>query len=234
MLTNWNKKCLGTIVRMYNLNFPDYFIDSWEKMIHFNNEFICDQSSYIHYTKGRVSYHELGRNGAVNEMRGDWLFMVDTDHMFAPDLLDRLLFLRQKYNSQVISGIYQYKVPPHAPVANVWQSPDKDHKGLTGIVNWPKNEPVVNIGAVGGGVLLINREVFDRIKTELNEEPFTKDYGLSEDYAFCYRCKKLDIPIHLAINVQSHHVINCPLDIRDYKYLQNGLSVKVEDGKIIV
>lgn len=219
---------------MYNLSFADYFMDSWEKMIHYNNEFLCNQDSYIYYTKGQVSYHELGRNTIVKEMRGDWLFMVDTDHMFAPDLLDRLLFLKEKNSCQVISGIYQYKFPPHAPVANVWQSPDKDHKGLVGILDWPRKENVINVGAVGGGVLLIDKSVFERIKNELNEEPFTKDYGLSEDYAFCYRCKKLDIPIHLATNVQSHHVINRPLNINDYTYLKEGKSVKIEDGKIIV
>lgn len=234
MLKNYDKKPIGTICRMFNLSFPDYFVDSWEKLIHYNNEFLTTPETYIHYTKGRVSYHELGRNNAVSEMRGDWLFMLDTDHIFAPDILDRLLFLKDKHKVQVISGIYQYKFPPHAPVANVWQYPDKEHKGLIGILDWNRKAEVLPIGAVGGGVLLVDKEVFIRIKEELGEEPFTKNYGLSEDYAFCYRCKQLDIPILLAPKVQAHHVISNPLSVDDYICYKDSKSVTTEDGKIIV
>lgn len=225
------KKAIGTVSRMYSTAPGEYFLNAWEKLILFNREFL-ENDGYIHYNKATVSYHELGRTEIVNDMRGDWILMLDTDHMFAPDLLDRMLFLMNKHNIPVLSGLYQYKKPPHGIVANVWVSSDKEDKNLTPILDWDRTQEIIQIGACGGGVLLIKREVFKKIN-EAGYSPFTKVDGLSEDYSFCYRCKQLDIPIHLAPKIQSHHVIEVPLFLEDY-VSPNGRKVKAEDGKIIV
>ncbi len=216
---------------MFSTSPGEYFLDSWEKLILFNNEFL-ENEGYIHYNKATVSYHELGRTEIVNDMRGDWILMLDTDHMFAPDLLDRMLFLMNKHNLSVLSGAYQYKKPPHGLVANLWLSESKEDKGLTPIVDWDRSKEIIQVGAVGGGVLLVKRSVLQKIN-EAGFHPFSKVDGLSEDYSFCYRCKQLDIPIHLAPKIQSHHVINVPLFLEDYQS-SSGKKVSVEDGKIIV
>lgn len=226
---NYNK-AIGTVSRMYSTAPGEYFLDSWEKLILYNREFL-ETEGYIHYNKASVSYHELGRSEIVNDMRGDWIFMLDTDHMFAPDLLDRMLFLMEKEKLEVLSGTYQYKRPPHGIVANLWTSPSKEDKGLTPILDWDRKAPLIQIGACGGGVLLVKRSVFSKIN-EAGFSPFAKVEGLSEDYSFCYRCKQLDIPVFLAPQIQSHHVINNPLFIQDYMAPGGGRHILAEDGKI--
>lgn len=167
---------------------------------------------YIH--KAPCTYHSLARNSLVEHMQGDWLFMTDTDHQFAPDMLVRLLRLSIKYNSDVISGMYCSKYPPHRIIAGIWTNDDKlAHP----VVEWNKEKEILNLpGPVGGGCMLIKRGVFDRIKNELKELPFLEYNNYSEDYAFCHRCKRLGIPIHLAINVESHHLIDHAISLEDY------------------
>jgi hypothetical protein len=167
---------------------------------------------YVDYAP--CTYHQLARNTLVKEMQGNWLFMTDTDHQFAPDLLLRLLRLSKKHGCKVLSGIYLTKYPPHSPVAGLW-TPDK--KLVYPIKDWNREKEVLELpGCVGGGCLLVYKEVFDRMTNELNELPFTEYNGLSEDYSFCHRCSRLGIPVYLAPRVESHHLIEHAVSVEDY------------------
>lgn len=224
-------KYIGSIFRMYSTAPAEFFLDSWQNMILFNNFiFRNNVGEDIYYHKGTVSYHELGRQQAVDNSYGDFLFMLDTDHVFAPDLFYRLYSMKQRYDVPVISGIYQYKNPPHGPVANLWKTTDKNDPGLIPIHDINREKDILQVGSVGGGCLLIDTSVFTRIKKELKQNPFEKIHGLSEDYSFCYRCKQLDIPVYLAPNIECHHVINHVLSIKDYKYQGDYISVEQNNG----
>ena len=188
------------------------FTDSLVELIQFSEKNLCGKDEMILYNKANVSWHEMGRNQLVEEMEGDWLLQLDTDHVFAPDMLVRLLELKKKYDYPVISGCYMYKHPPHGPVAGIWQG----DKSLSPILDWDRTQEVIPVGAVGAGALLVDRKVFAKIKRELGEAPFTITEGLSEDYSFCRRCRILGIPVGLAVNVQCHHTIRTVLDLEDY------------------
>ena len=205
-------KPIGTVGRMYCDNPPQRFVDSLVEMMQFSQMVDCEKGEYIHYAKGMASYHVLGRNVLAKEMQGDWLLQIDTDHQFAADMLHRLLVLKKKYNLPVLSVVYGYKAPPHGPVMGIWGENDR----LLPVFDYPRDVDVLPVGAVGGGGLLVDREVFNKIY-ETGEEPFDCIGGLSEDYSFCLRCKRLGIPVHVAPNVQSHHLIHHAISMNDYK-----------------
>lgn len=204
----------GTVGIMYMDCVRGKFVKSIVDMLTYSQRKLASENKYLHVTTAGCSYHQLARNNLVDTMLGDFIFMTDSDHMFAPDLLTRLIDLSYKYGAKVISGIYQTKFPPHNPVACVWTS---DGNKAYPIQDWNREKEVLQIdGAVGGGCLLIYKEVFDRIREELHEQPFTEYNGLSEDYSFCHRCKRLGIPIYLAPRVESHHLVDHALSIEDY------------------
>jgi len=216
----------GTIAPMWADNNYKSFTDCLSRLLLFSQQ----QLGALHYTTATVSYHELGRKQLVDSFLGDWVLMLDTDHAFSPDLLVRMLALKKKYNYRVLSAIYQYKHPPHGPVANLWTPEGK----LSPLINWPRDGEVLDIGACGAGCLLIDRSVLDEIKRKLKEDPFAIRLGLSEDFSFCQRCKELEIPIGLATQIECHHIIRTNLSIQDYQPdLSDVKTVNLAGGSII-
>jgi len=195
-------------------------------MMAYNNRYLCGPSEYIEEPDATVSWHEMGRNQLVEKSLGEWLLMLDTDHQFAPDILDRLLFYRKKYNLRVVSAIYQYKFPPHAPVMNLW-GPNNE---CIPIMDWDRKEDILEVGTVGAGCLLVDRSVFQEIQEHFKTAPFSIIQGLSEDYSFCRRCKDLGITVNIAPKVQCHHVIDNVLSLDDYKS-DLGEAYRVQGGK---
>jgi hypothetical protein len=221
-------KIIGSVGRMWSDVIYSQAADSITEMLQFSQMTLCRFDEMILFNKAAVSYHELGRNQLVEEMEGDWLLQVDTDHVFSPDLLVRLLAVQKKYDAPVVSAIYQYKHAPHGPVAALWTG----DKTLTPITEWNREAETLEVGAVGAGALLVRKDVFKRIKSELGEAPFQITEGLSEDYSFCRRCRKLGIPVTLATQVEAHHLIRHALSIHDYAG-EKSLAAKASGGIVV-
>lgn len=220
-------KYKATIARMYDKHPSEYFTNSWDNMLAFSRRYILKPDEDFFLTKATVSWHESGRNEIVSKARGDWTLMLDTDHMFAPDILDRLLFLKNKYNCKVIGGMYQYKFPPHNPVMNLWG----ENNSVISILDWDRNADILEVGSIGGGCLLVDNDVYQAIINKYNTMPFSIMPGLSEDYSFCLRCKEIGVKVHVAPKVQCHHVIETPLSIDDYRP-NLPMNIKAENGII--
>lgn len=196
-------KAIGTIGRMWNPHPPEQFVDSLVEMLAYSNKVLCGPDEFLHYVKSPVSWHESARQHLIEHMLGDWILMLDTDHVFAPDLLERLLRLRKKYDTQVLAAIYTNKFPPHPPVANVW---DTEGTGFHQLREWDWDAEIMEIGPCGGGGLLINKEVLNRVQAHFGG-CFNTIPGLSEDYSFFWRCREIGIKTHLALNVEVHHIL---------------------------
>ena len=196
------KRAIGTCGIMWSDMVSSQFMHSLNQMLLYSQQTLCGPDEYIHYIWAKASYHELGRSELVDNCEGDWLLSLDTDHQFQPDLLERLLHLKKREKSRVMSGIYCYKMPPYGPVANLWG----DKGQVIPLGAWDPKLEVLQVGPVGAGCLLVDKDVFTQIKCELRQAPFHIIQGLSEDYSFCKRCRDLKIPIHLAMKVECHHL----------------------------
>lgn len=215
----------GTIATMWQDTNYKTFTDDLARMTLFSSQ----RGRNLHYLSSPVSYHELGRKHIVDNFLGDWVLMLDTDHSFSPDILERMLLLQKKTNIPVLSAIYQFKAPPHSPVASVWTPDGK----LVPVLDWDREKEVMEVGVVGAGCLLVQRWVFLEIISKLREDPFGIRPGLSEDYSFCKRCKELEIPIYLALQIECHHVVRSVLSVQDYRPNIKTQSFEIESGNIV-
>lgn len=208
-----HSRALGTVGVMWGDSMPSGFVHSLGRLLTYSSSRLCGPGEFIHYAHATVSWHELGRSELVEQALGDWLLMLDTDHVFAPDLLDRLLWLRAKHRTRVLSGVYLQKFPPHRPVANMWTPGN----GIEALTTWPAGTEIMEVGPVGAGVLLVDTSVFREIGLRTGQAPFQIIQGLSEDYSFCARCRNLGIPVHLAPQVEAHHLAHRhALHVGDY------------------
>jgi hypothetical protein len=190
------------------MSLPEPFTLAWGNMLLHSQAALCLPGEYIHTERATISLHDYARTQLVQRMKGDWLLMLDTDTSFEADFAARLVATMCRFNLDVVTGIYSFKRPPHSPVLYMLNSETGMHEPVR---SWTPTDPakesdVFPIDAAGGGCLLVRRRVFDRIRTELKEEPFARDNSKGEDMSFFRRLKKLGIQPYCAWKVEMAHL----------------------------
>lgn len=203
MLTS--KYPIGTIGVMAGLPSNLWeFTWSLAECVSYTGQYLCGPEQYVHLVNTPHSFHSDARNALVKQTLGNWLLQLDTDHAFDPDLVCRLHNASIVYQAPVIAGMYLMKKPPYGPV--LWHVDDNGDKHQ--LADWDEKE-MLEIGAAGAGCLFVQRWVYDRIREELGEEPFsTSEFpGLvGEDFAFFRRLKKLGIRACVAPWIECYHL----------------------------
>jgi hypothetical protein len=93
-----------------------------------------------------------GRNAAVVQSEGDWLWFIDTDMLFAANTLERLL----AHNVDLVQTLCLRRHPPHEPIMYE-DAPDRPNTTVRGR---PGLREVTSLGAGG---TLYRRKVFESI-----------------------------------------------------------------------
>lgn len=209
-------KQIGTVAYMGGLmSLPEPFNWSWGNLLVNASETLCGPDEHIHPVKASVSLHDAARNQIVSQMRGDWLFMADTDMSFQPDALSRLVSVMTRFDLDVVTGIYSMKAPPHWPVLYLWNAETEKHEIIAG---WDRNVPIFQVDSAGAGCLLVRRRAFEKIARELKENPFDRMGNRGEDHSFFMRLKQVGIEAWCAWNVEFEHLAYVGLSpSRDFK-----------------
>ena len=221
----FGRKPIGTVAYMGGIPAVyESFCWNWGQMIQYNQEVLCNDSEYIHYDRATISDHAPARNGIVSRFYGDWLFMLDTDHTFEPDITHRMLRTMQTLNIDVLTGIYQFKKPPYSPVIYAFIDNDDDKELARPIANWDRSVPVFTVSSAGAGCLMVKRTIYDRISNELDEEPFTRIASFSEDHSFFKRLHKLGIKTYCDQRIQCNHLIMRSIELDDFEGFDGDVS----------
>lgn len=175
------------------------------------------------------------RNAAVAkflaEKDSDWLFWIDTDMGFAPDIVDELLATAHPVQRPIVGALCfaQRELTPDgmgghrcqaAPTIYDWVSAG-DRAGFMGRADYPINS-VVRCAGTGSAAVLIHRSVFERVQDAngpvwydrvLNQ---SMNQLVSEDLSFCMRAGALDIPVHVDTGVRTTHLKQVWLSEQDF------------------
>lgn len=223
-MTPFGKKPIGTIAYMGGvMAVPEPFAWSWGQMVQYNAEYLCEPNECVHYCRATISIHSAARNSIVQQFKGDWLLMLDTDHVFDPDIAARMVFKMNKYHMDVLSGIYHYKSPPYAPVLYTWA---EDGERMQILGDWERPDPpyFIPVAAAGAGCLMVRRSVFQCIKEELKEEPFDITPPFGEDMSFFRRLKKLGIQAYCDPALECNHLRLHPVSSKDYNPAEQAIN----------
>lgn len=221
----YKKDIVGTVGYLGGLPaLLEAFCWAWGQMVQFNSEYLCKPGEIVHYIKATASLHFFARNSLVEQMKGDWLLMLDTDHAFDPDLVVRMLDGMNSIDAQVVTALYRHKSDPGGPVIYNW-----DENGFAEpIGSWEgeggKKLNAIRIDSAGGGALLVKREVFKRIREELGEKPFDIIPGFGEDHSFFKRLQKLKIPAYALVDIESPHLQVQKLTMSNYNFNNSSIS----------
>ena len=138
---------------------------------------------------------------ALNE-KVDYLLFLDSDIKFPTSALQRLLDL----NQGIVTGIYYPRVETNKkPVIYSSITPrDRFHKEPKAEAFTGHIQGLTRIAACGMGFCLIRRDVIIKMSNKY-KSPFEPFKGMGEDISFCYRLKKIGIPLY-ALDVGLEHI----------------------------
>lgn len=130
------------------------------------------------------------RNGACDQIKGDWIWFIDDDHAFHPDILFRLL----SRNVDIVTPICLRRTQPFLPIPCV----DDDFMDIT------KYQPdeLVEVQHAGSSGMLIRKHVLDAVEAPW----FELGNGISEDVNFCRKAVAAGFSIHVDMDVRLGHI----------------------------
>jgi glycosyltransferase involved in cell wall biosynthesis len=129
------------------------------------------------------------RNKAVLQAGGDWIWFIDTDMLFAPETVDRLL----AHDVDVVQVLCLKRHPPHEPI--VWES------SAVHLNHAPDGTPrLVEVQSLGAGGTLYRRCVFESIPG-----PWFEGVLGREDTCFAQKVKAAGVRLYVDLATPVGH-----------------------------
>lgn len=176
--------------------------------------------SIVAFQVGSLVYSSRN-NLAIEAVRrgADYVFWLDSDMVFPPAVLKRLLeVMEQQKDDVILSGVYFRRVAPFSPVA--YEKLDIDENGSA---TWTELSDVpgepFEIAACGFGCVLMPTNALIDVQTKFGTM-FNPINGTGEDLSFCWRARQCGWKFMCDPTVElghvGHHVITKDY-WRDYK-----------------
>ena len=166
-----------------------------------------------------------------------WLWWVDADMGFPPDVVDRLLASADPDTHAVMGALcFGQKPNPDAekwaprydpfPTLYDWYE-DEGKAGFVVRENYPRGQ-VVKVDGTGAACLLIHRNVLEAVAAEWGEAWFTQAVHpvagtISEDLSFCVRAASVGYGVFVDTSVPTSHEKNVYLTERSYDSSREGI-----------
>jgi GT2 family glycosyltransferase len=148
---------------------------------------------------------QKARNDIAKAMDGDWLVFIDSDMVFAPDSVTRLVRHLEREDVDIVSAACFRKVPKYEPCF-FWRLPNETVKYYRKL-DWPRDN-LFEVDAVGSAFIAIKRKVFETIPFPWYEY----NMPLSEDLNFCRIAKNYGFRIWIDPTIKIGHLALLPID----------------------
>ena len=148
------------------------------------------------------------------EQSAPWLFMVDTDMVFAPDALDRLVASADPAERPIVGALcYSQDGATGDPQPVMYELVERDGQpSFARYGSWPE-DACVRVAATGAACLLMHRDALERVRSFGGDlaAPWFRESMIGtelvgEDLTFCLRAGAAGIPVHVNTGVEFGHV----------------------------
>lgn len=193
---------------------PAQFAASLATLRKQENTIVAFQISSLVYT----ARNELA--AMAIKMGADFVLWLDSDMVFEPDTLERLM---QDYNEKkgdIISGVYFRRVPPFKPVLHRHFSINENGAEFDEPEDIP--DEIFDIEGCGFGCVLMPVEVLFDVMGKYGK-PFDPIGGNGEDLSFCWRARECGYKIVCDPRISLGHVGHQIISREYYEaYRQHG------------
>lgn len=154
------------------------------------------------------------------QMDADYVFWLDSDMVFQPDTLVRMMDTVQKHDIDMLTGLYFRRVPPYSPVLF-----DKLEMRTKTVLDWSEfktiPEYLFEVGGCGFGCVLVSTEVLMSVQGK-HGNMFAPMGNNGEDIAFCIRARDCGYKIICDPSIICGHVGYSVVDDQFFKAFCNN------------
>lgn len=157
--------------------------------------------------------NELAALAIQNEF--DYVLWLDSDMVFPPDTLERLMVTMREHDLDIVTGLYFRRVPPYSPVLF-----DRLEYETANVTSWSEFESIpptlFEVGGCGFGCVLMKTDVFLDVQAKFGNM-FAPIGNNGEDVAFCIRARECGFKIFCDPTVICGHVGYSVVDDQFFK-----------------
>lgn len=151
---------------------------------------------------------------AAIHTEADLVFWLDSDMVFQPDTLVRMMKTLQERNLDMLTGLYFRRVPPYSPVLFDQLDIDGAQAKFTEFQSIP--DELFEVGACGFGCVLMKTDVFFDVQSKYGNM-FAPIGNNGEDVAFCWRARQCGYKIFCDPSLICGHVGYSVVDDQFFK-----------------
>jgi GT2 family glycosyltransferase len=188
---------------------------------HFQTTFMAASDARINNARTAVVEAFLNKSDA------EWAWFLDTDMVFGPDILPRLLQTAKEKKGKVVAGLcFIYAKSKGAIYPNIFMElPNRKpgQKRYMHAATWP-DEPF-EVDGTGGACLLVHREVLQAVEERYKDSPYPwQDERVDEatgtmegeDLVFCQKIKECGYKIWYDPHAEVGHLKEVVIGSREY------------------
>lgn len=167
--------------------------DFFDSIVHLRNDgtnlLALEANSLVYNARAHLTMKAI-------EIGAEWMMFIDSDMVFPPDVIEKLLDTAISEEADLVTGIYFKRKFPTQPVIckNIYWSQDPKTGELDGgaevYEDYPRDS-VFPIEACGMACTLIKLSAIQDCANACRMSPYQPLPGLSEDFSFCFRMKQL-------------------------------------------
>lgn len=152
-------------------------------------------------------------------MEADYVLWLDSDMVFPPDLLERMMDRLKKDDIDILTGLYFRRVRPFTPVLF-------DKLEMVGnVCNWTEFKTLPDkpfeVGGCGFGCVLMDAGVFLDVQGRFGNM-FAPIGNVGEDLAFCWRARECGYKIICDPDIKCGHVGHIVVNEEFYRSFHNA------------
>ena len=148
------------------------------------------------------SRNDLAKYAVQSE--ADFVLWLDSDMMFEPELLEKMMATLHEKDLDILSGIYYRRRHPYSPVLmkklSIHDNNFCEHENYN---SYPKDE-IFEVEGVGFGCVLMKSDVLMDIKANYDDW-FSPIGRVGEDLSFCWRARQVGYKIFADPSIQLGH-----------------------------
>ncbi len=142
------------------------------------------------------------RNAIAETFTGDWLAMIDDDHVYHPKMLVTLVRHLEDPRVDIVTPLIMRRRFPHPNVLVLASDdPAKPHEMRQLVLNAAEGG-LREVHGAGAGVMVLRRRVFERVP-----KPWFEWGRTSEDYALCLKARSAGCRIYCDLDTRVGHIL---------------------------